>query len=191
MNHANTLVERSRENKIRFSGEVWKRKKLIICTRYTLVSLMLGVATTFFVHILSGGSISIKEIASYGITYAAFSFAACITAVTLFLSLPNRDTVIALVTVIDGKTNSTAYYEMIFVPLWAAVTQLTMVLICAINILFGGDLSVAVDNAYFTHHLMSVVSFSIFYYSILELGITIGMFSNVAKIVIKSVEQGD
>ena len=123
-------------------GQVLPRFWVLSSHPYFVFSLLLIISTRVFFSRIPHSKIKVSDISTAGLAFAAISFGACITGLVLILSLSSIKSISKLSRLSvrsKGKVKFSAYSDLIFVFIWAAVSQLISILFSLEGLVFSGD----------------------------------------------------
>jgi len=167
----------------RLLKQIWLRHRGLLCSWQPYVSLVLAGATSYIAWVSSAATVSISSIAMVGLTVAAITVGACVSAVVLSIGLPGGDRLRRWARQGDDA-NKSALSELVFVLVWAALWQLFVVIVCILAILLGGNGPFAPSGMRWSHWLGLIVSFWVFYYALIELFVVIDTLWQIGAVVV-------
>lgn len=144
-----------------FLPEVWPRRCRLLSDRSLWVAVAIGVIF-YFVNYSCPSLFPISqarcdELAQATLAYAAISFGAAITGMGFTLALPGEDR-IRRWSKVQGHND---FQELVFVFTWSAVSQLAVIVVCLLAMVFGYKVP-AGSNPLLLACALSVVCYSIF-----------------------------
>lgn len=165
-------------------GQVWPRRRELLRSKSFWLALVIAPIATMLVFQSPGGSIPISEAASAGLTFSSISFGACFSATLLAIGLPGAQRIKNWSTASGSVDGKSVLSDLIFVLVWAALSQVALVITCSLALIMGGNIPTAPLSPLLTHTLLLSISLFVFIYAILELLIVVQTISQIGVVII-------
>jgi hypothetical protein len=156
------------EHRHYFRGQVKPRIGLILIRPRVAFAVLVGVVVALDGRHLAIRSVPVAELATAGLAFAALSFGACVVGAVLALTLPAMDAQRWAATRRETGDHS-SYSDLIFVFTWSALAQLTIVLMCALGFVFGGEQQAVPPHPWGVDQLWLGAATTVFLYALTQL----------------------
>ncbi|WP_189349621.1 hypothetical protein [Zhihengliuella salsuginis] len=167
-----------------FRGQIWPRRRQLVSSWAPYISMMLAILVSLALPFLPAASTKISDAASHGLTFSSISVGACFTSLVLSLGLPGARRLRDWSRRRGALEGKSVLSDLVFVLVWAGLSQLSLIFVCVFAMLFGGDLEMAPVGMYLSHFVTLIAGMFAFFYAVFELVIVIQTLSQIGVIII-------
>lgn len=152
-----------------FDGQVKPRLRMMLCEYHFWVALFAAGLLSISLPSLPAAELAVHEVASAGLTFASISLGACIATCILAVALPGEARLRKWASTQGEIQSSSQYSDLVYVIVWAAIMQFSLILTCVVALIVGGERQVFPQGAPRYQYLSVWVAMTIFLYSAIEL----------------------
>lgn len=163
--------------------QIWIRRRRLLLTWQPYVAAAIAVASALGAPALPSASLPISTVASIGFAYASITVAASVSAIVLSLGLPGAGRLRKWARH-GHSANRSALSELIFVLVWSGIWQLSVIVACALALLFGGDGPLAPPAMTVPHRIGLICGLWVFYYALLELFVVVETLWQIGAVIV-------
>lgn len=166
--------------------QVWPRRWRILGQPQSILAVLVAAAIALFGHRLAFHHLATDDLITAVFAYAALALGACLTGLTVALTLPDRSFAIFLAAAErDDKPSITAYGDLIFVFSWTAIAHwLVIVLALVMLATVGGHDVPTFAGTWSASAALAVVMIGALVYAMAQFLVTIITLSEVAGVYI-------
>lgn len=153
-----------------FRGQIVPRRTQLIRAWQFYVAMILALLIAFLIHRLPLADITVKELSTVGFTFASIALSGCFTTTVLAITLPGENRIRKWME-IESRIHegSSAYLDLIFVIIWAAICQMILIAVCVLALLFGGGSLIWHEAAPCWQRFTVLAASFVFFYALNEL----------------------
>lgn len=165
-------------------GQVAPRARQLLLNSTSLFAAVFAVIVAGAIDRLPIGSMKISDVVTNGFTFASITLGACFSAIVLSLGLPGAER-LRKWSSLEGTTKSkSALSDLVFVLVWAALSQVAVIITCAAALIFGGEHALGPTGMHIPHRVGLFLGSFVFFYALLELIIVVRTLSQVGVVII-------
>ena len=164
-------------------GQVRYRWSRIAWHWHPALAAVIAVAVTLAVPRTTAANLTIREVSTAGLAYAALSFGACVTSAVLALAFPSEERLLKLASTGRDGSLFSHYSDLVFTFAWSAIAQLALVVAIALAYVFGGEGVLWPENPHLTHVVLFVAAMFVTAYSVIRLFNVVATLVTLAYVV--------
>lgn len=164
-------------------GQVWPRRARLFAHRRVALALLAAVATAALAPMLPLRHVTVTDLATAGLGFAALAFGAAVSGSVLVLTAPAPELKDWAKTGSPGSDHSD-YSDLIFAFTWSAMAQIGVVIVCVLGLVFGGGRQVASAGAWPVDYVWLGLAATVFYYAVAQLIVVVETISQIAFVLI-------
>lgn len=165
-------------------GQIAPRLGQLVTSWPPYLALICGLALAVVLPGLPSANTPIAEVVGYGFTLASISVGACFSAIVLSLGLPGAERLRTWSRRTGTTPDKSALSDLVFVLVWAALSQVALIVVCVLALAVGGPYPLAPAGQAPTHFAGLLVGISVFFYAVFELVIVVQTLSQVGVVII-------
>ncbi|MGC3954340.1 MAG: hypothetical protein QM804_08850 [Propionicimonas sp.] len=148
------------------------------------LALACGLALAAALPWLPSANAPISEVVGFGFTFASISVGACFSSIVLALGLPGAERLRTWSRRNGITPDKSALSDLVFVLVWAALSQVALIVVCVLALAVGGPYPLAPSGMTPTHFVGLVLGLMVFFYAVFELVIVVQTLSQVGVVII-------
>ena len=148
------------------------------------LAFICGLALAALLPSLPSANTPISDVVGFGFTFASISVGACFSSIVLSLGLPGAERLRAWSRRPGSTRDKSALSDLVFVLVWAALSQVALIMVCVLALAVGGPYPLAPEGWAMSHSAGLIAGLSVFFYAVFELVIVIQTLSQMGVVII-------